>query len=139
MDDVRTTRITAIESDDYRQEVEALVADPIIAEMVAELPKGWDPEILERWGFVSGASHEYHERGGTNAKSIGGPAREYCNSSGTVTPIANSQLFGEMLTRNTQRAHVRCPRCKRELNAIAKRGERSYEARIPRHKLPAPS
>ena len=57
-----------------------------------------------------------------------------CNGSGATIPIANSQLFGGMLTRNTQRAHIRCPRCKRELNGIAKRGERSYVARVPRHK-----
>lgn len=64
-----------IESDDYRREVEALKADPIIQAMVDELPPGFDPAITETWGFVRGASFEYGARGGRDGRSIGGPAR----------------------------------------------------------------
>jgi hypothetical protein len=63
-----------IESDDYRQEQETLMADPIVLAMLDELP----PESIPMEGghsFMLAALHEYNARGGTNARSIGSVAR----------------------------------------------------------------
>ena len=76
----KEARMHVIESDDYRQEVEALKADPIIQGMAGELPPDFrallaSGQDFDAWAFTRGASEEYHKRGGENARSIGGPAR----------------------------------------------------------------
>jgi len=65
-------KLTVIESDDYRKEISALMADPIIVAMTNEIPNNLD---MSAWGFTQVASEEYNKRGGKNARSIGGPAR----------------------------------------------------------------
>lgn len=56
----------------YREEHERLINDPIIREMAAEIPAGVD---LTTGAFMQAASRTYHDRGGTNARSIGGPGQ----------------------------------------------------------------
>jgi hypothetical protein len=67
----------AIESDDYREEIEVLKKDPIILDMMDGLPSAYYSVIgfFDSFQFMKIAGDEYHRRGGTNAKSIGGPAR----------------------------------------------------------------
>ena len=65
-------KIVCLEADHYRDEIEILKSDPIILAMRASLPADFD---YESSGFMSAALHEYNRRGGTNAKSIGGPVR----------------------------------------------------------------
>ena len=73
--------MSIIESDDYREEVATLREDPIIQEMAAELPDNWRVFALNegtdqaRHAFMMNALDEYKERGGTQARSIGGPVR----------------------------------------------------------------
>jgi len=64
-------RISVIESDEYRREVEQLKADPLIQAMEASLQPDVD---TEEWAFIRAASDEYQRRGG-EAMTIGGPAR----------------------------------------------------------------
>jgi hypothetical protein len=69
-----SAHIAVVESDDYRAEVDALTRDPIILDMV-ETVRSVSADERQSWGFISAASGEYQRRGGTNARSIGGPAR----------------------------------------------------------------
>lgn len=71
-----------IESDDYREEVAQLKEDPIIIQMADELPPDWRLQFTHggtddspNWFFMTRASDEYHRRGGTQGRSIGGPAK----------------------------------------------------------------
>jgi hypothetical protein len=75
-----------IESDKYRDEERELKADPIIRALAAEVREGLDAEAVTRdefthdsgtatFTFMQGASAEYRDRGGTKARTIGGPAR----------------------------------------------------------------
>jgi hypothetical protein len=70
---------TAIVSDKYRREQDALLTDGIIWSMAAELRRakvsvpGEDDALA--WDFILAASTAYKARGGTKAESIGGPAR----------------------------------------------------------------
>jgi hypothetical protein len=66
-----------IESDDYRKEVEVLKQDPIILEMYDEIPAVYFSAegFLDSYQLILLAHRTYNERGGKNAKSIGGPAR----------------------------------------------------------------
>jgi hypothetical protein len=64
-------RIGVIEADHYREEEARLREDPILLAMHAEIPADVD---RDSWEFISGASDEFHRRGG-KADSIGGPAR----------------------------------------------------------------
>jgi hypothetical protein len=63
-----------IESERYAKEEATLVEDPIIKQMAAEIsdPDGVDMKSYE---FMVAASDTYRERGGFQARSIGGPAR----------------------------------------------------------------
>lgn len=63
------------ESDDYRKEIAELKKDPIIISMAQDIMNDEYPPDLAAWNFISAASQEYSERGGTKASSIGGPAR----------------------------------------------------------------
>ncbi len=74
--------MSAIVSESYRDEIEDLLADPIIASMAREIAPATMPGAvdLDSWSFVRTASSEYYDRGGSGAHSIGGPAsaiREY--------------------------------------------------------------
>ncbi len=67
-----------LEADHYREEEANLMLDPIIQQMAAEIPKKLIKNgkvKLDSWDFIKSSLDEYHERGGKNAKSIGGPAR----------------------------------------------------------------
>lgn len=64
-------------------EVHILMRDPIIKVLVAELKlfapmhdkvKQYDLNNIP-WNFIINASRVYNERGGTNAVTIGGPAK----------------------------------------------------------------
>jgi hypothetical protein len=63
-----------LESERYRKEEETLMHDPIIIAMANEIvdPDGVDMEAYE---FMVAASDTYKDRGGFQARSIGGPAR----------------------------------------------------------------
>lgn len=50
---------TALISDEYRNDIAAVQADPIAIAMAAEIPDGTDPDYL-------GALREYQRRGGTH-------------------------------------------------------------------------
>jgi hypothetical protein len=73
--------VSVIEADHYRREVVALENDPIIRAMAEEMPEGLNtPDITHddgspNFNFMMAASHEYNARGGTQASSIGGPAK----------------------------------------------------------------
>ena len=67
-------KIRIIEAQHYRDEVETLKKDPVIISMAATIPKLDKVEYVS-WNFIQAASHEYHYRGGTEALSIGGPAK----------------------------------------------------------------
>jgi hypothetical protein len=64
--------IHAVVSDRYRAAHVALINDPIIIALAKNLP----PDFIKftDWGFVIAASRAYHNAGGTNAVSVGGPA-----------------------------------------------------------------
>jgi hypothetical protein len=77
---------SVIESDSYREEERELKEDPIIRALAAEVREGLDAGAVDRaefmtedgharHGFMLGAKNEYHKRGGTKARTIGGPAR----------------------------------------------------------------
>lgn len=65
--------ITVIESQDYRDEIEKLKADPIIRDMAFEIPADFEVKLTHE--FMGRAGAEYRDRGGTQARTIGGPAR----------------------------------------------------------------
>ena len=69
--------IHVIESDDYRKEVEVLKQDPIILDMYDEIPASYISVtgFMDSYEFMVSCSEEYNRREGTNAISIGGPAR----------------------------------------------------------------
>ncbi len=74
-----------IEADHYRQEVALLKADPIVRQMAKDCEGAWDEEKSRRFichpdnhptfEFMSTANAEYRERGGTQARTIGGVGR----------------------------------------------------------------
>jgi hypothetical protein len=66
--------IGVIESDEYREEEAALMDDMIIRTMAAEVPDDF-LDTANEWSFTLRAGETYRERGGTKARSIGGPAR----------------------------------------------------------------
>lgn len=73
--------MSAVLSDKYRIERQALLKDPVIKVMAGELAQlaQYDPAAfaaidMEGWDFVNGSSQEYERRGGSSARSIGGPA-----------------------------------------------------------------
>lgn len=72
----KVSDVNVIEGPRYHAERVRLVADPIIRAMAQ------DPSVvalsddeLGSWDFIVAASSEYRVRGGSNADSIGGPAR----------------------------------------------------------------
>ena len=64
---------TVIESEQYEETRLALMNDPIIRQMAAELPPDFH-EDMHAWWFIHGALDEYNRRGGTIPTHIGGPA-----------------------------------------------------------------
>jgi hypothetical protein len=65
-----------IESDEYREEVAALMGDPIVKELAREATAlVADPTEYQSHHFMGAALDEYHRRGGENARTIGGVAR----------------------------------------------------------------
>jgi hypothetical protein len=56
---------------DYHDEADALLHDPVIVAMAAEVPDGTD---VDAWSFTTAALREYQKRGGTASTHIGGPA-----------------------------------------------------------------
>ena len=74
------SHVTVIESDRYRQEEQALVADPIITRMAGDVIRvegGLDLAIVaaSRTDFTTVALRGYTSLGGDQHFSIGGPAR----------------------------------------------------------------
>lgn len=73
------SRDDMIVSDEYRDEYDALIADPTLQKLADEVRGAVAAEVLSLsdltgWTFMASASDEYHKRGGTEAHSIGGPA-----------------------------------------------------------------
>lgn len=58
-----------------------------------------------------------------------------CIGSYARIPVSPAQVTGPMLSRNTSRAHGRCPTCGRELAMRANRI--TYMAQVPAHKAAA--
>lgn len=69
-----------IVSDQHRREQRVLQADPIIIAMAQELralppEEQPTPKVLEGWDFMRRAMLGYEQRGGRNARTIGGVAK----------------------------------------------------------------
>lgn len=69
-----------VEAPHYREEVDALKADPIVAAMArelgaVELEKVAHEDGSPRFDFMCAANQQYSKRGGKGAKSIGGVAK----------------------------------------------------------------
>lgn len=70
--------MTAFLADHYREELDVLVVDPIVIAMAQGLksPDGLTllHPVKELFGhhFMLAANAEYHARGGTNSRSLGG-------------------------------------------------------------------
>ena len=66
----------ALVSEEIRQEVERLTEDPIIQEMAEEVRPAVEVGAvdLESWEVIQRASDIYRAQGGTQARTIGGPA-----------------------------------------------------------------
>jgi len=56
----------AMISQEYRDNIEALAADPIVQAMEKAVPKDID---LEAWNFIRGADEEYQRRGGKTERT----------------------------------------------------------------------
>lgn len=62
---------TVLHSTRFQDEIKTLKKDPIIQQMTFELKEA--TMDLDSWDLISRASNTYHERGGTEALTIGGP------------------------------------------------------------------
>jgi hypothetical protein len=71
---------TVIESDEFRQEVAELKADPIVQAMAKEVKdvpewKLYHVDGTPKIGFMRRTVNEYQKRGGVKAKTLGSVAR----------------------------------------------------------------
>lgn len=73
----------AIEATHYEETRKALMVDPIIVAMAAEIPDDVD---LTQSALMNAALREYNARGGTVATHIGGPIEAIRRLKGQIAP-----------------------------------------------------
>ena len=67
--------MTIIESNVFDAEVDALLTEGVVTGMYRDLGREALLVDMDSWDFIKTANHVYHRRGGSEALTVGGPAR----------------------------------------------------------------